>query len=239
MTFAPLGDSAVVVTLGQSIEVSTLDRVRAIAAAVESARASGILDVVPAYTTVTVFYDPVAFTTGPASVYEHIVAFLRERIKAAERGWLGLIGANREPKPAAAKTVEIPVCYGGEFGPDLEEVARHCRLSVREVIAQHTAGKYVVQAIGFAPGFCYLGGLAPALHTPRRPTPRPAVAPGSVGIGWQHTGVYPAATPGGWQLIGRTPLTMFDVEREHPSLLAVGDHVNFGSIKPEEFTAWK
>lgn len=126
-----------------------------------------------------------------------------------------------------ARQVQIPVHYGGEYGPDLDLVARHCQLSPKEVIALHSQTDYLVYFLGFQPGFAYLGGLAPALHTPRRADPRLQIAAGSVGIGGSQTGIYPAASPGGWQIIGRTNLRLFDAQQSKPSLLQPGDIVRF------------
>jgi KipI family sensor histidine kinase inhibitor len=128
---------------------------------------------------------------------------------------------------ALGRLVEIPVRYGGEDGPDLADVAAHCGLAVDEVVRRHGAAEYCVYFIGFQPGFAYLGGLDAALHTPRRAEPRVAVPAGSVGIGGAQTGIYPLATPGGWQLIGRTSLALFDPRAEPPTLLAPGDRVRF------------
>jgi len=129
--------------------------------------------------------------------------------------------------PAAGRDVEIPVQYGGEFGPDLGAVASHTGLGVREVIERHSSGQYVVFFLGFQPGFAYMGGLDEALHTPRRASPRLEVPAGSVGIGGEQTGIYPATSPGGWQLIGRTELPLFDPARRPPTLLQPGDRVRF------------
>jgi len=135
--------------------------------------------------------------------------------------------------------VEIPVCYGGEYGPDLAVVAAHTGLTPEEVIQLHSAAEYRVHAIGFSPGFPYLGGLPPRLNTPRRATPRPSVPAGSVGIGSAQTGVYPVASPGGWNLIGRTPRALFRLHKSPPALLLIGDRVKFRPITPGEFAAWK
>ena len=135
--------------------------------------------------------------------------------------------------------VDIPVSYDGELGPDLGEVAARAGLTPEQVVALHTSGNYFVQAIGFAPGFAYLGGLPEKLHTPRRATPRTQVPAGAVGIGGALTGVYPLVTPGGWNLIGRTPLKMFDPSRAEPALVRAGDRVRFRAITAEEFAAWK
>lgn len=241
MIFAPLGDSAVVVTLGSSIDESTLLRVRSLTAALERERTAGITDVVPAYTSVTVFYELPLPTNGELSPYERICQVIADRAERADHSWPDLVRANldgaKEREPV--RTVEIPVCYGGEFGPDLEGVARHAGLAVEAVVELHSGAPYTVQAIGFAPGFPYLGGLPEKLFTPRRPTPRARVPAGSVAIGWQQTGIYPIVTPGGWQLLGRTPLALFDAAQSPPALLRVGDRVRFRRITPAEFVAWK
>jgi KipI family sensor histidine kinase inhibitor len=139
-----------------------------------------------------------------------------------------------EPAQAQAlgRVVEIPVRYGHNAGPDLADVAAHCGLTPDEVVQRHTAAEYVVYFVGFQPGFAYLGGLDDVLHTPRRAEPRLAVPAGSVGIGGAQTGIYPLATPGGWQLIGRTELPLFDPHAEPPTLLAPGDRVRFVAIDP-------
>ncbi|HET9482549.1 MAG TPA: 5-oxoprolinase subunit PxpB, partial [Xanthomonadales bacterium] len=136
---------------------------------------------------------------------------------------------------AVPRTVVIPVCYGGDSGPDLDAVAKHTGLSAHDVVARHAAGDYRVAMLGFQPGFPYLIGLDPALATPRHATPRPRVAAGSVGIGGAQTGVYPREAPGGWQLIGRTPLALFDAARKPPALLAPGDRVRFEAIPRAAF----
>ncbi len=129
--------------------------------------------------------------------------------------------------PAAGREVEIPVQYGGEFGPDLDVVAKHTGLPAEEVVRRHAAGDYVVFFLGFQPGFAYMGGLEEKLHAPRRAEPRLEVPVGSVGIGGAQTGIYPATSPGGWQLIGRTDVPLFDPTRTPPTLLQPGDRVRF------------
>lgn len=240
MMFAPLGDSAVVVTLGSSIDETTLLRVRSLTASLQRERAAGIVDVVPAYTTVTVFYENEPHPPEDTPIYERICRLIGERAGESEHSWPDLVSLNLgEGRGTTAKQVEIPVCYGGEFGPDLGEVAERAKLSADEVIELHSGANYVVHAVGFTPGFPYLGGLPEKLHTPRRATPRTSVPAGSVGIGGQQTGVYPIATPGGWQLIGRTPMALFRITETPPAILRVGDHVKFKPISPEEFAAWK
>ena len=172
-------------------------------------------DLVPAFASLGVFFDPLA---DPARVRAELEAM----IDAAD------VGAERAT--GAAITVEIPVVYGGDFGPDLESAAAELGLSSAQLIARHTAGEYTVAMIGFAPGFPYLSGLDPALALPRLATPRASVAAGSVAIGGAQTGIYPRESPGGWRILGRTPLVLFDPQREPPSLLQPGDRVRFVAI---------
>jgi inhibitor of KinA len=185
----------------------------------------GVKDVVPAFASVTIYYD--IAQTGAYLSFETRVLEIATR------------GADLAPRASAARVVEIPVCYGGAHGPDLEELSSRAGVPVEQAIEWHAEAAYQVHAIGFVPGFAYLGGLPRKLHTPRRATPRASVAPGSVGIGGGLTGVYPVATPGGWNIIGRTPLVMFAVERVEPALLHAGDRVKFRPISAEEFAAWK
>jgi inhibitor of KinA len=244
MKFAALGDSAVIVSLGSGVDESALPRVRALAAAIERARAPAILDVVPAFATVAVYYDPVRFAGFAGKPYDNICRYISDCAErgSAERGQVDKI----DPAPSrinfinlspsiVSPSIEIPVCYGGDFGPDLAAVAAHCRLAPDEVVARHSGADYRVHAIGFVPGFPYLAGLPRELQMPRRDTPRLSVAAGSVGIGGAQTGVYPIATPGGWQLIGRSPLELFSPAHTLPALLKTGDRVKFRSISPEEF----
>lgn len=176
----------------------------------------GVLDIVPAFGVAAVHFDPTS-----ASLDE-------------VRSWLDRQGTDGKRTTASSRLVEIPVLYGGEFGPDLDLVARRAGLTAEEVVRRHAAAEYTVGAVGFQPGFGYLEGLPPELHTPRRATPRTAVPAGAVGIGGPYTGVYPAASPGGWNLIGQTPLAMFDEARPEPSLLRYGDRVRFKRIDGAE-----
>ncbi|HUR59003.1 MAG TPA: 5-oxoprolinase subunit PxpB [Opitutaceae bacterium] len=222
MTLSALGDSAVVLTLAGRVDAAMAARVHALAAEIERQRPRGVLDVVPAFTSVAVFYE-----------LNQIAGFDRlceELTRLGER-------ADAVVVSDAATRIEIPVCYGNDFGPDLAAVASQHALPVEQVIALHAGAEYLVHAIGFAPGFPYLSGLPERLTTPRRATPRPSVPAGSVGIGGAQTGVYPLATPGGWNLIGRTPLRLFDPRRTPAALLRAGDRVVFRAITPEEFAA--
>jgi KipI family sensor histidine kinase inhibitor len=152
-----------------------------------------------------------------------------------EGGKAAQIRASAGSSKPTGRLIEIPVCYGGEYGPDLDAVAKRAGLAPDEIVARHTAAEYAVAMIGFAPGFPYLLGLDPALATPRRTDPRTRVPAGSVAIGGAQTGIYPRELPGGWQLIGRTPLVLFDPRREPPCLLAPGDGLRFRAIRADEF----
>jgi len=230
MTFAALGDSAVVVTLDDVPAGSAPMRIRLLAAALEKARLPGIQDVVPAYGTVAVFYELAGFAAGEGSAPEQVCREIAACAKSAR------VESRRLPRRSmGGRLVEIPVCYGGDFGADLAAVAQHARVAPADVIARHSQGDYRVQAIGFVPGFPYLAGLPDSLRMPRHATPRASVPAGSVGIGGAQTGVYPLATPGGWQLIGRTPLALFRPQAVPPSLLQAGDRIKFRPIEAEEF----
>lgn len=223
----PLGDSALIVELGDAINESTHLRVQAAWRALTVEPMPGVSEAVPAYTTVTLFYDPAQVVQAGAPA-DNIVAWLDTRVRERLKD---------PPKSAKTKprTVEVPVCYGGDFGPDLTRVATQAKLSLEEVVKRHAKAEYRVHLIGFAPGFPYLGGLPKELVTPRHTKPRMEVPAGSVGIGGEQTGIYPQVTPGGWNLIGRTPLRLFRPEDDPPVLLQAGDIVKFRPVTPEEF----
>lgn len=220
MTLSPLGDAAVVISLGERVDEAIARGVRGLVREIEGSRLAGVTDVVGAFASVAVFYDPVR-----AGGFAGLRAELE---KAAERA----SAVDGEDK---GRRIVLPVCYGGDHGPDLGAVAAHTRLSPEAVIAAHSGADYLVHAIGFVPGFPYLGGLPAELATPRRGTPRARVPAGAVGIGGVQTGVYPLETPGGWNLIGRTPARLFDVAREEAALLRAGDRVAFQPIDENEF----
>lgn len=207
---APLGDSAVLIRLGEEMEEGVNRRVHALAALIEAAALKGVVETVPAYASLLVHYDPLALS------YSQLAALLREKMAQAEET------AFRKPR-----RIEVPVRYGGEAGVDLEEAARLLHLQVEEVIRLHSEKPYTVYMMGFTPGFPYMGKLNEALVLPRLATPRTRVPAGTVAIaGWQ-TGIYPIASPGGWRLIGWTPLTLFDPRAADPFLFAPGDEVQF------------
>lgn len=227
MQIIPLGDTALLLELGDKIDEKTHLRVQSAYRALAAAPLPGVTELVPAYTSVTVFYEPaqVVRSGAPASgIAEWLKAALEERLKHPPK--------MEKHKP---RTHEIPLCYGGEFGPDLAIVAKQAKLSPDEVIKRHSKAEYLVYLIGFAPGFPYLGGLPKELATPRHAKPRMAVPPGSVGIAGEQTGIYPLTTPGGWNLIGRTPWRLFQPDRDPPVLLRAGDHVRFRAITAAEF----
>jgi KipI family sensor histidine kinase inhibitor len=205
-----LGEHLVLVELGTTIDDEVNRRVLALAAWVRQQHWPGVLDVVPAFASVGLHLAPPA--DGPA-----IEQRLRER--------LGAMPAAADE--ARGTLVEIPVRYGGRDGPDLDEVAALCGLSRAEVVERHVARTYRVFMLGFLPGFAYLGTLDPAIEVPRRLTPRTAVESGSVGLAGAQTGVYPRVSPGGWQIIGRTDVTLFDPGLDPPARLAPGDRVRF------------
>ena len=192
-----------------------------------AAQLPGLVDVAPAYATLALHYDAAAWVDAngghPWRNFEAAVRAVLETPPVAAT--------------AAPRLIEIPVCYGGDFGPDLDALAEHAKLDAAEVVARHTAATYTVAMLGFAPGFPYLFGLDPALAMPRLTTPRTHVAAGSVGIGGAQTGIYPQSGPGGWRLIGRTPLRLFDAQRDPPSLLQAGDRVRFVAIDAATFAA--
>ncbi len=206
----PLGDSALLVKFGDEIDLRLNRRVHALAALLGSAPLDGVGESVPAYASLLVHYDPLQLDY--AEVAEWVGGFLDQVEATAAR---------------PAGQIEVPVHYGGQSGPDLEAVAALHKLSPAEVIRLHTSRTYTVYMMGFTPGFPYLGTLDPRLVTPRLETPRTLVPAGTVAIAGQQSGIYPLASPGGWRLLGRTPLPLFDLSSEQPFLFAPGDEVHF------------
>jgi inhibitor of KinA len=224
----PLGDLALTITLGNAIDEATHRLVRAVTRAIMASDISGVTDIVPAFASVTVHYDPLRIRrTVSESPYEQLVSALRQLLDD--------VHVEDLPEP---RLVEIPVCYGGSLGPDLTDLAEQHNLSTDEVVRLHSSAVYLVYMVGFMPGFAYLGGLPERIATPRRASPRTAVPAGSVGIGGQQSGVYPLESPGGWNLIGRTPLQIFDITRDEQTLLATGDRVRFVPITLRRFESW-
>jgi KipI family sensor histidine kinase inhibitor len=226
-----LGDRALLLRLGTSIDVDLNTRTHALADILRAANLPGVADIVPAYASVTVLYDPLAWSdpASAATPAERFAQRLHTLAISAPAHQARNETAEKDP------SIEIPVCYGGAYGPDLGEVVRLTKLDEAEVIARHTQADYRVAMLGFAPGFPYLLGLDPSLCTPRRANPRTRVPAGAVAIGGAQTGIYPRELPGGWQIIGRTPLTLFDAARDPPALLAPGLRVRFRAIADDEF----
>lgn len=208
----PMGDSAFRVRFGEQISPEVHARVLGALRALDAAREAWVLDLVPGYASVVVIYD--ALRATPEEVQR----------------WLEAALPKARPEPASHRVIEVPVWYHPCVGPDLEPLAREKGLPVEELIALHTAPEYLVYMLGFRPGFPFLGGLDPRLFSPRLATPRVAVPAGSVGIGGQQTGVYPVRSPGGWRLLGRTPLRLFSPEADPPFAVSAGDRLRFVSI---------
>ena len=211
------GDSALVVEFGNEISREVNRKVHALADALGKNPLPGVGESVPTYRSLLVNYDPLRLSC------DEVRALVSEVFQRCEES------PSFEPR-----VIEIPVVYGGEFGPDIEFVAEHNGLSVEEVIGLHADATYTVYMLGFTPGFAYLGGMPAVIAAPRLETPRTLVPDGSVGIAGEQTGIYPIASPGGWRLIGRTPLKLFDPERDPPTLLKAGDTVRFVPMDGEE-----
>ncbi|MEP6939728.1 MAG: 5-oxoprolinase subunit PxpB [Rudaea sp.] len=227
-TIAALGDEALLVVLGDAIDAALNARVHAAAATLRATNLPGINDVTAAYASVCVRYDPAQWQMPDRAPFEALRARIDALLRAAT---IGLVAEQ------ARAPIEIPVCYGGDYGADLGQVAAHAGLSQADVIAAHAGADYRVAMLGFAPGFAYLLGLDPRLHAPRRAQPRTRVPAGSVAIGGAQTGIYPRELPGGWQIIGRTPACLFDATRDAPALLAPGQRVRFRPISAAQFAA--
>jgi inhibitor of KinA len=208
VTIRPASDRSLLLSLGDEISFDVHLAVARLTRSLEGVR--GILNVHPAYTSILVDFDP------RLRSHAQVEALLRERM-----------ASQADTAPPEPRHVEIPVRYGGEFGPDLGDVARHTGLSEERVVEMHTAAEYLVYFVGFSTCFPYLGGLPPALATPRLAAPRKHVPVGSVAIGGAQAGIYPLASPGGWRLIGRTKLKLFDLSASPPPLLRMGDRVRF------------
>ncbi len=217
--FQPASDQSLLVHLGQQITLDASERVRKLLRSLESKPVAGIRNLHPAYCSLLVKFDALKLSHG--------------ELEAILRGYLDQLEAVHLPEP---RQLEIPTCYGGEFGPDLDEVAILHGMTPAQAIELHASVTYLVYFLGFVPGFAYLGELPEALATPRLATPRRSTPPGSVGIAGNQTGVYPFATPSGWRLIGRTPLEMFRPKRHNMSFLSIGDHVRFIPISYARFT---
>ena len=223
MHIEPLGDSALIVRLADHFDPETsLNAVLVAIRQIEAAAIPGVIELAPAYTTIGVFFNP-AWPGG----FDELKATIEHALQAS-----------LEPARLRAGTgslIEVPVCCENEFAPDLGEVARRAGLSNDEVIRRYSDASYRVACVGSTPGFPYLSGLPPELATPRRSSPRKEVPAGAVAIGGAQTGIYPRKSPGGWNIIGRTPLRLFDVKRETLALFRAGNQVRFRQISRDEF----
>lgn len=216
--FLTCGDCAVTVAFAQEIREDTNRKIRYLAKKLQNAGIHGLQETVPTYCSLTVYYEPLVLSRR--KLEHQILHFL----------------AAYQPDTAEKKRIfQIPVCYEGEFAPDMEDVCRLTGLSREQVIALHSSVDYLIYMLGFLPGFPYLGGMDPRLEVPRLDSPRTRIPAGAVGIGGKQTGVYPLASPGGWRLIGRTPAVIYDPNREKPIVYEAGDYIRFCPISTDEF----
>jgi inhibitor of KinA len=218
-----VGDRCLLIGVGNTVDPDTSQRVFGLVRRLKERPIVGVCDIVPAFSTVALHYRPELLGATP---FESLRAAVLERVAEP-----------LETASSAARTIEIPVCYGGEFGPDLDDVAVKCGLSTEQVIALHLQSAHRIYMLGFAPGFPFIGGLDLALQMPRRASPRTRIPPGSVAIARDQTCIYPLETPGGWNLVGRTPLRLFDPSANPPCLLAPGDRVRFVRIDEPGYQA--
>lgn len=216
--FLLAGDRAIVVEFGNEINPEINRRVRNLHMALQRAAIPGLGETIPTYRSLLIYYDPLQLS----------LECLINRIQEIEAN----LDQLSLPQP---KVYVIPVVYGGEYGPDLEDVAKHNQLTPEEVIRIHTSTDYLIYMLGFTPGFPYLGGMSLRIATPRLKTPRAYIPAGSVGIADKQTGIYPIDSPGGWRIIGRTPVKLYDPYREPPILLSAGNYVRFVSITKEDY----
>ncbi len=216
--FLPVGDCALTVEFGREISEEINGKVRSLAMKLKDAAIPGVLEWIPTYRSLLICYDPSEITC------RRLTALLRRLIEKPGQ-------VVRESR----RIWEIPVCYGGEFGEDIGFVSSHAGMTPEDVVRLHSGREYRIYMLGFLPGFAYLGGLDKRIHTPRLKTPRTRIPPGSVGIGGEQTGIYPIASPGGWQLIGRTPVKPYDPRRALPILFEAGDYLRFVPIDKARF----
>lgn len=212
------GDSGLRIQFGETISPETNQQIRSFVVLLEQEKIYGILEWIPTYTALSIVYDPYVISYADL---EQFVMNLKEKMARIDL-----------PK---AEVVHIPTCYGGDKGPDLAQVADHNGLTEEEVVKIHSGTNYLIYMMGFTPGFPYLGGMSKKIATPRLTVPRPKIAPGSVGIAGEQTGIYSMETPGGWQIIGRTPLKLYDPDRDPPILLKAGNYIRFHPVSEEEY----
>ena len=226
--FFQISENAISLEFGDDINEETLGRISGLNECIKQNPFAGLLSTIPAYTTLTLYFNPVVLMNNRNLKGSTTLCKISRYIKSIN------VDANTDQE-TYSEIINIPVCYDPIFGFDLQELSSFYQLKKEEIIELHSNAVYTVYMIGFVPGFPYLGGLSERLTTPRRQNPRPAIPAGSVGIAGQQTGIYPLETPGGWQIIGRTPLKLFDVNRQQPSLLKAGDKLKFEQISLREF----
>ena len=217
--FSPVGDSAISATFGDMIQPSINRQIRQVLHQLEEKNDAAIIEVVPTYCSLLVQYDSLVYT------YKEMCELITEHIPHNAK----------DNNVDTVKVIELPTVYGGEYGPDIDFVASHAGLTVEEVIKKHSGIDYLAYMLGFIPGFAYLGGMDPALTTSRLSTPRTLIPAGSVGIAGSQTGTYPSDSPGGWQIIGRTPLVLYDGNRDNPALLSAGDYIRYAAISESDY----
>ena len=218
-TISPVGDRAISIDFGQVIDPTINRHIRQTIERIKALQLEGIIELVPTYCALLVEYDAMLYS------YSEICKIIEPTLEE------GMTNTTNE----LVTVVEVPTVYGGEFGPDLSFVASHNHLSEDEVISIHSGTDYLVYMLGFIPGFTYLGGMDPRIATPRLSSPRTLIPAGSVGIAGEQTGTYPSDSPGGWQIIGRTPVTMYDMSKAQAALLNAGDYVRYVPIDESEF----
>ena len=212
------GDSSVLIEFGKEINPETNRRIAATVQLIRDQQIEGIVDMIPTYCALLINYDPRVI------LYDPLVKRLQSLLKIE-------VSVGEEKK----RVYEIPVCYGGKYGPDMDIIAKHAGLTEEEVVRIHSSRDYLIYMLGFLPGFTYLGGLDERIHTPRLQTPRVRIEAGSVGIGGSQTGIYPLDSPGGWNLMGKTPVRTYDPDREVPILVEAGEYIRFVPVTEEEY----
>ncbi|MFT8871566.1 MAG: 5-oxoprolinase subunit PxpB [Sporolactobacillus sp.] len=236
MEIVPFGDQAVRMIFGDRIDPSIQQQIRRFLLFFERHPFAGWIEYVPAYTNIVFYYDPAKVLAGSEIPRKQAQTRVIEQL---QKCYAAMAEKAADTECVQRRTVVIPVCYGGAFGPDLDAVAACHHMSPDDIVRRHSETDYLVYMLGFAPGFPFLGGLPEALATPRRAEPRLKVAAGSVGIAGSQTGVYPLDSPGGWQIIGRTPLALFNPDAPVPVLLNAGDLVRFKPMTQAQFFAWR
>ncbi len=216
--FLIAGDRALIIKFGDTIDSETNNCIRSFCSLLERKRIEGIIEVVPTFNSLSVYYNPCVIKG------EKLIKKLSSLLKK-----------NGNNSQGGGTTYIIPVLYGGEWGEDLNDVAAHANLTAEEVVKIHSSTDYLIYMLGFLPGFAYLGGLDKRIVTPRLDTPRTKIHAGAVGIGGEQTGIYPLASPGGWRLIGTTPVKIYDADRVEPILYKAGDKIRFESVTEKEF----